>query len=263
MSVPKAAVALALLLTFAVGGWFGLSFVFGPAPGTGGGRISLSGESATPGDLDLRIKNYLLDNPEVIVQSLRVLQTRQSASQANETKVLIESRSNEIFDDPDSPVGGNLNGDATLVEFFDYNCPYCRRMAPLIVDIERSDTELRIVYKEWPILGPGSKFAARAALASRKQGKYLEFHKAMMQADGRVTEDKVLEIASAVGIDTAQLRKDMEDPAIENAIRRNFELARALRITGTPSFVIGDEILRGATNMDALQGYVTRARQGE
>src|SRR4029453_16210905 len=145
-------------------------------------------------------------------------------------------------------------GDVTLVEFFDYNCPYCRKGAPPIVELEQSDRDLRLVYKEFPILGPGSQFAARAALASRKQRKYVRFHNALMQAKQQGTEETVIEIAHAVGLDTKRLKQDMQDPAIQDAITRNLQLANALGITGTPSFVIGERMVLGAVDLRTLQG---------
>ena len=147
------------------------------------------------------------------------------------------------------------------MEFFDYNCPYCRRVAPTVVELEKADPDLRLVYKEFPILGPASQFAARAALASVKQGKYVPFHHALMQATEQVTEQSVIEIARTVGLDTDQLTADMQAPAIQDAISRNLRLANALGINGTPSFVIGQEIVPGAADLGTLQDLIARARR--
>jgi protein-disulfide isomerase len=130
-----------------------------------------------------------------------------------------------------------------------------------MVELEEADPGLRIVYKEFPILGPGSQFAARAALASREQRKYVPFHNALMQADEQVTEEAVIEIARTVGLDTGQLRADMQEPAIQEAIARNRQLANALGITGTPSFIIGREVVPGAVDLRTLQGLIARARR--
>lgn len=127
-------------------------------------------------DLDRQLHAYLLKNPEVILESVKSLEARQQAAAESEATAVIAERRDEIFNDPDSPVGANAGGDAILVEFFDYDCPYCRQATPLLGKLEQADRGLRLVYKEYPILGPGSAFAARAALASRKQGKYLAFH---------------------------------------------------------------------------------------
>jgi protein-disulfide isomerase len=185
----------------------------------------------------------------------------QRAAEAESLKKTIAARRDELLNDPDAPVAGNVVGNTTLVEFFDYNCPYCRRVAATVTDVVDDDPDLRLVYKEFPILGPGSQFAARAALASRKQAKYVPFHEALMAADGQVGEDGVLEIASQVGLDVDRLRRDMEDPAIEAAIRRNLELANALGITGTPSFVIGDRVVPGAVDRTTLESLIARARR--
>lgn len=211
-------------------------------------------------DLESQLRAYLLANPEVIVQSVNGMEARRQAAAENELTAVITQRRDEIFNDPNSPVGANPNGDATLVEFFDYNCPYCRRATPMLDSLEREDKGLRLVFKEYPILGPGSVFAARAALASQKQGKYLVFHKAMMAYHGRITETSSLEVAAAVGIDVERLKKDMQDPVIDEAIRRNLELAQMLRIAGTPSFVVGKEIVRGLTDAGAMKRLIASAR---
>jgi protein-disulfide isomerase len=146
------------------------------------------------------------------------------------------------------------------VEFFDYNCPYCRRVAPTVVELEEADPGLRVVYKEFPILGPNSIFSAKAALAVHRQGKHAAFHKELMMERGVADEAKVLRIADKIGVDVDRMKSDMNDPAIEAAIERNLALAQALRINGTPSFVIGEQTLRGATDLKALQSLIRQAR---
>lgn len=211
-------------------------------------------------DLERQLRTYLLANPEVIVESVNGMDARQQAAEENELTAVLTQRHDEIFNDPGSPVGANPNGDAILVEFFDYNCPYCRRATPILDKLEQDDKGLRLVFKEYPILGPGSVFAARAALASQKQGKYLAFHKAMMTHQGRITETSSLEIASEVGLDVERLKRDMQDPAIDEAIKRNVALAQALRISGTPTFVAGREILRGLADASAMKRLIASAR---
>jgi protein-disulfide isomerase len=181
-------------------------------------------------------------------------------AQVDETATLIAARRAEIFADRDSPVGGNPTGDVTIVEFFDYNCPYCRQVAPTLQEIERTDPNVRLIYKEFLILGPGSEFAARAALASHKQGKYIVFHRALMAYPGRVAEGATMEIAQAVGLDMERLKRDMEEPGIAVAIERNLDLAHALRIGTTPAFIINDAILHGAADLEAFQGMIAEAR---
>ena len=250
-----AAAATAVL----AGGWFAIEAGAQPA--------QLSPQTSTrAAELDpfeQRVREYLLKNPEVIMEALQILQQRQRAAEAENLKRTIAERGEEILDDPAAPVGGNPAGDVTLVEFFDYNCPYCRRVAPTVTELEEADPDLRLVYKEFPILGPGSEFAARAALASRRQGKYVPFHNALMQAAGQVTEEIVMETAREVGLDTGQLSADMQDPAIDEAIARNLQLADALGITGTPSFIVGQEVVPGAVDLRTLQSLIARARRGQ
>ncbi|MGH6663080.1 MAG: DsbA family protein [Rhodospirillales bacterium] len=214
-------------------------------------------------DFERRVRAYLLDNPEVIVEAVQRLQDRQRAADVDEAQAALKARAGEVFRDPASPVGGNPAGDATLVEFFDYNCPYCRRVAPVMAEAEAADPRLRIVYKEFPILGPNSIFAAKAALAAHRQGRYVALHKALMGAKGTVDEGAVLAAAAKVGLDLERLKADMRDPAIQDAIDRNLALAQALRINGTPGFVVGDRILRGATDLKTLQGLIIEARKKE
>jgi protein-disulfide isomerase len=223
----------------------------------------MSSEAAELDEFERRVRDYLLKNPEVVMEALQILQARPPAAEAENLKRTIAERGEEILNDPATPVGGNPAGDVTLVEFFDYNCPYCRKVAPTMVDLEQSDPDLRLVYKEFPILGPGSQFAARAALASQRQGKYVPFHNALMQATEQVTEETVMRIAREVGLDTEQLRADMQDPAIQEAIGRTLQLANALGITGTPSFIIDEEVVPGAVDLRTLQSLIARARRGQ
>lgn len=181
--------------------------------------------------------------------------------QTEELKALIDERRAEIFADPASPVGGNPQGDITLAQFFDYNCAYCRAAAPLVRQAQEADTGLKLVYKEFPILGPGSDFAARAALASRSQGRYAAFHQALMAHSGAVDERSTLEIAEDVGLDIGQLTLGMADPAISAAIERNLALANDLRVIGTPTFIVGDEIVPGLLDLPTLQSFIAAARE--
>ncbi|MCH8834790.1 MAG: DsbA family protein [Proteobacteria bacterium] len=173
----------------------------------------------------------------------------------------IIGRQDELLNDPASPVGGNPDGDVTLVEFFDYQCPYCKTIFPSIQELLAEDRKLRFVFKEIPVLGKDSVFAARAALAARRQGKYLEFHMALMPARGKLTESRVMGLAEKVGLDVDRLRRDMAERTIGDMIRRNLELADALGIDGTPAFIIGDTQVPGAVEIDTLKTLIARARQ--
>lgn len=208
------------------------------------------------------IADYILDNPEIIYRALQVLQERQQAAQAEAARLALETSRDALERDPNSPVGGNPDGDVTVVEFFDYRCPYCKRAAPDVERLTAEDDEVRIVYKEWPILGPESVFAARAALAAREQDRYLDFHDRVMGLRD-VTEASVMAVAEELGLDLERLREDMAGPDVEAHLRQTAELAEALGITGTPAFVIGDEIVPGAAGYDALSGLVETAREAE
>jgi protein-disulfide isomerase len=226
------------------------------APATPG----MSVPDDTPDAFGAKVRAYLLAHPEVIMEAIQILQQRQQAAQAEQVKGVIAARARELFHDPAAPEGGNPAGDVTLVEFFDYNCPYCRGVAPTLVELRGADPGLRLVYKEFPILGPGSEAAARAALAAERQGKYQVFHDALMHAREKLAEAEVFRIAAAVGLDLDQLKRDMADPAIEAAIARNRALAAALGIDGTPGFVIANRVVPGALERPTLEGLIAEAR---
>ncbi|KAB2848183.1 MAG: DsbA family protein [Hyphomicrobiaceae bacterium] len=215
----------------------------------------------TQAEFERRVRAFLLANPEVIAEALQKLEARNQEAERAEAKVVLKARSDEIFRDSTSPVGGNDKGDVTLAEFHDYNCPYCRRVAPIVHEAEAADKQLRVVYKEFPILGPNSLFAAKAALAAHRQGKYVAFHQALMQLKAPADEQRVLAVAATTGLDVGRLKSDMADPAIQAAIDRNLALARALRIDGTPGFVIGEQIVRGAIDLATMQQLIREARE--
>jgi protein-disulfide isomerase len=177
-----------------------------------------------------------------------------------EPQAALASHREDVFRDPDSPVGGNPEGDVTLVEFFDYNCPYCRQTVAVIAQVEAADPRLRVAYKQFPILGPGSVLAAKAALAAHRQEKFIGLHRALYQIRGPVDETRTLRAAEAAGLDVARLKSDMQDPAIEAMLSRNLALARQLGINDTPGFVIGRQILVGFTQLEALQTAIRSAR---
>jgi len=181
------------------------------------------------------------------------------AREADAGEVLNDRRS-EIFDDPATPVGGNPHGDVTIVEFFDYRCPYCKQVQPLLQALLDQDHKLRFIYKEMPVLGSPSVVAARAALAAWRQGKYEAFHIAMMGTKGQITEDTVDKIAASVGLDIDWLKQDMANREIVQALRTNVALAHALNIHGTPGFIVGNHILAGALDLDILKNMIATAR---
>ena len=206
------------------------------------------------------VREYLLSHPDVIMESLRRAQEREQQAVKAESRANVESRRQALFQDPGSPVGGNPAGDVTVVEFFDYRCPYCRRMEPLIKTLLAEDQGIRLVYKELPILGPESVLAARAALAARGQGKYVEAHDLLFSASGPFTPDTLATLLAGIGVDGQRLRADMQAPEIAGLLGRELALAEALRINGTPAFVIGSELVVGAVDIATLRDLVQKVR---
>jgi protein-disulfide isomerase len=206
------------------------------------------------------VRDYLIRNPDVIIEAIEAAKEKLSSdAQAQREKTLAERR-REIVADPNSPVVGNPQGDVTLVEFFDYRCPYCKQVAPAIEALLGEDKQLRVVYKEFPVLGPESVTAARAALAARKQGKYEVLHQTLMGMKGQINETAIFSAAKSAGIDIERLKRDMAAPEIDAMLHANHQLAAALDIRGTPGFVIGDEVVPGAVSADALRQMIATAR---
>ena len=210
--------------------------------------------------LDRLIRDYIMQHPEVIMDSMQAMQEREQLAQTRLQAERVTLLSDAIERDPNDPVMGNPDGDVTLVEFFDYQCGYCKRMLDPLLDFARSDGNLRIVLKEFPILGPESMIAARASLAAHKQGKYETFHVALMRLRGRLSEPAIFQTALEVGLDTEQLQKDMDAPEVIAQIRKSRELGEALAIRGTPAFVIGGKIIPGAMRDGQLKDLVTQQR---
>ena len=206
------------------------------------------------------VREYILENPEIITEAIERLREKQRLAEAQADKAILASSKEDLFNDPGAPVGGNPKGDVTVVEFFDYRCGVCKRIHPIVDELVKTDPNIRRVYKEWPILGPNSVLAARAAIASRKQGKYLDFHKVMMEANSSFELDAILQMAKSIGLDPARLQKDMESDDVDAIIRKNYALADKLKLNGTPSFVIGDTLLRGGRDLQSLRAIVAEAR---
>ncbi len=202
----------------------------------------------------------ILENPQIIVDALAIIQEqRQEAQALAQADILLRQRAS-LENDPNAPFVGNAEGETVVVEFFDYNCPYCKRAAGNVKELIAADDDVRVVYREWPILGEGSDFAARAALAARAQGKYEEMHWGLMEMRGRAEEASVLAVARSVGLDVDQLIADMQSDAVNAHIETSRQLAQNLGFTGTPAFVIGDALVPGAVPLSDLQGYIAQAR---
>jgi protein-disulfide isomerase len=208
------------------------------------------------------IHDYILAHPEVLVESLRRAKESEQERVATLAKSVIQSSQKELFDDPNTPILGNPNGDITIVEFFDYRCPYCRQVEPWLQTLIKTDKGVRLAQKEFPILGPASVFAARMALAAQKQGKHTELHNALMAKKPNIDEATILEVAKQAGLDIDRLKTDMNTPEIDTELRSTAELAKELRLHGTPAFVIGSELVPGATDLNTLRLMVDGARHG-
>ena len=209
-------------------------------------------------------RDYILENPEVLVQAVRVLRDRRRLADQTRNRATLAAKRDELVADPAAPVGGNPDGNVTIVEFFDYNCPYCKAVYPRIARLLAEDDQIRLVYKEWPILGPVSELAAKVALAiwKRDPGRYEAFHAALLSAKGRLTRDAVFAAAQGLGFDVAQLKSEMQSPDIASDLARNKALAGSLGITGTPAFVVGDKLVPGAASLAQMKALVKRARNG-
>jgi protein-disulfide isomerase len=192
------------------------------------------------------IKDYLVKNPEVLLEAQNALEAKMDKIQAERVAGAIKSNAAEIFRPASSPVVGNAKGDVTVIEFFDYNCGYCKRAFGDLARLVDRDKQVKLIMKEFPILSKGSEEAAKVALAARMQGKYWEFHRAMIEAPGQASEATSLRIAEKLNLDMAKLKKDMGSAEVKKEIDDTRALAAKLGIQGTPHFLVGDRIIPGA-----------------
>jgi protein-disulfide isomerase len=206
------------------------------------------------------VRAYLLEHPEVILEAIDVLKARQAEKeQASQSSAIVRNKA-ALFAQATDPVVGNPQGDVTLIEFLDYQCGYCKSVWQPLADVVQNDGKVRVIFKDFPILGPASVIAARAALAAREQGKYAELHDALMAYRGRLDEETILRIAKGAGIDVALMQKRMADPAIQAQLDANLQLAHELGINGTPAFIVGDTLFPGALPAETLKQIITEAR---
>jgi protein-disulfide isomerase len=212
-------------------------------------------------EIEAIIHDYLMHNPDVLIEALRGAEDKLNREADAKATTVLSDRQAEIFDDAATPVGGNPHGDVTIVEFFDYRCPYCKQVLPSLQTLLNEDHKLRFVYKEMPVLGPQSVTAAHAALAAQRQGKYEAFHNAMMATKGQITDETVYKVAGSVGLDVDRLKQDMSAPEIGQSLKTNLALADALNIRGTPGFIVGKHIVPGAVDLDSLRNMIADARK--
>jgi len=208
------------------------------------------------------VREYLLANPEILLDVSRELEARQKLAETEQREGAMQANADAIFRSPHDYVAGNPDGDVTLVEFFDYNCGWCKKGLPEVVNLIEQDKNLRVVLKEFPIFGGDSDYAAKAAIASKKQGKYWELHTALLGHEGKVTAAAVDEIAAAQGLDVAKLKADMELPEVAEAIQANHALAQSLAINGTPAFIIDTQVTPGYLPAGDLLAAIEEVRQG-
>ena len=212
--------------------------------------------AAAPSDkaaIERIVRDYILSHPEIIPEAMTRLQSR-------EVTKLLDSNRKEIETPFAGAVAGNPDGDVSVVVFFDYACPYCRQGHADIGKLIAADPKVRIVYRDFPVLSPASEEAAIASLSAAQQGRYTRFHNAMFESPGKVGHERTIGMVRTAGLDEGRTARDLNAPALKAEIKKNLELGRALGLTGTPSYVVGNEILSGAVGLEALQAAVAKAR---
>jgi protein-disulfide isomerase len=208
------------------------------------------------------VREYFRQHPEVIVEALQEMQARGRTAENRPSRETLAALHDELLNDKSAPIGGNPDGNITIIEFLDYRCGYCKKMFPGLMATLKSDGNIKYMLREFPILGPASLFASKAALAvwQTEPGRYMDFHTALMKNTGNLTNSKVIRLAQNIGLNTNKLRVSMDSPAIEAVINRNYEIAKVLNISGTPVFIIGGKLVPGAVGVDALKRLVAEAR---
>ena len=234
-----------------------------------GAPLSASAESfsdAQRGDIETIVRNYLIAHPEVLEEAMNELSKRQAAAEAEKHQAGVAKNADTIFNSPRGVTLGNKDGDVTFVEFFDYNCGYCKRAMTDMLDLMKSDPKLKVVLKEFPVLSQGSVEAAQVAVAVRMQDpsgkKYLDFHQKLLSGRGAADKARAMAVAKEVGLDMAKLEKDMASPEVKATLEENFKLAEAMGMNGTPSYVIGKQVVIGAVGVENLREKISNARCG-
>jgi protein-disulfide isomerase len=222
---------------------------------------------AQRGSIETIVHNYLIAHPEVLQEAMAELEKRQTAAEAEKHKSAVKEHAQTLFSSPRQVVLGNPNGNVTFVEFFDYNCGYCKRALDDMLTLLKGDSNLKVVLKEFPVLGPGSVEAAQVAVAVHMQDKtgkkYLEFHTKLLGSRGQADKARALAVAKEIGLDMSRLEKDLASPEVKAKLQEDFKLAEALGLNGTPSYVIGSDVVVGAIGLAGLQQKVNTARCGK
>src|SRR5580692_9621031 len=235
-----------------------------------GAPVAASAQSFTDtqrSDIEAIVKNYLISHPEVLEEAMNELSKRQAADEAAKHEASVAKNADEIFNSPRGVTLGNRDGDVTFVEFFDYNCGYCKRAMSDMLDLMKSDSKLKVVLKEFPVLGEGSVEAAKVAVAVRMQDptgkKYLDFHQKLLGGRGVADKARAMAAAKDAGLDTARIEKDLASPEVKATIEENMKLAEEMGMNGTPSYVIGKQVVVGAIGLDGLKEKIGLARCGK
>ncbi len=232
-------------------------------------NASRADEFAAPQRTEIEriVRDYLLAHPEVLQEAMTELEKRQAAAETEKHTAAVKQYSKALFSSPNQVVLGNPQGNVTMVEFFDYNCGYCKRAMTDMTDLIKNDPNLKVVLKEFPVLGPGSVEAAQVATAARMQDKtgkkYLDFHLKLLGGRGEANRSRALAVAKEVGFDVGRIEKDMESAEAKASIQESFKLAEALGLNGTPSYVVGDDVVIGAVGLPALKEKINSARCGK
>ncbi len=211
-------------------------------------------------ELDALIKDYILKNPQVLMDSVNNYRAQQTQQEDQKAVQALKDNSAYLLNGT-LPVAGNKSGDLTIVEFFDYNCGYCKQAYNAVQQGIDSDKGLRFVFVDMPILSESSHLASKYALAAHKQGKYWELHQGLMKFSGPKNEETILNIAKVAGLNVDKLKADAQSPEIEETLKKNIELSQKLAISGTPAFIVGDEIVRGYIPYDAMKTIIEQQRK--
>lgn len=213
-------------------------------------------------EIERIIHDYLVSNPEVLVKAFEALERRSEDERVSQTRDAVKEHSKALYNDAEDFVAGNPKGDVTLVEFFDYRCIYCKRSYEPLMDFIKKDGNIRLVLKEFPILGSASLEASKAAMAAQKQGRYMDMHKGLFTHKGDLDSNAIDAIAKKAGVDVAKMREDMNDPDLAGRVSRAYRLAEALGIDGTPAFIAGGKLHPGMMDEERLTELVSALRGG-
>jgi protein-disulfide isomerase len=213
------------------------------------------------------IREYLIANPDLLEEVSAELNKRQAVAEAAKQATGVKKHSDALFNSPRGVTVGNREGDVTFVEFFDYNCGFCKKAMTDMLDLMKSDPKVRVVLKEFPVLGPASVEAAQVAVAVRMQDasgkKYLDFHQKLLNSRGQIDRAKAIATAKESGLDMARLEKDMASPEVKATLEENFRIAEDIGLNGTPSYVIGEQVVVGAVGLPSLKEKIAIARCGK